>query len=152
MKVLLAVDGSACSEAAIDAVIEQHRAEGTAVRVLSVLEWPRNLPDSMMFAEGAAAADQVLSVHEEERRRTAAVADAAVRRLARAGFSAAAEVREGDARHEIVDAAAAWGADAVVVGSHGRRRLERLLVGSVSEGVVRHAPCSVEVIRPRHAG
>ncbi len=35
----------------------------------------------------------------------------------------------------------------IVVGSHGRRGLDRLLMGSVAEAVVRHAPCSVEIVR-----
>jgi nucleotide-binding universal stress UspA family protein len=39
--------------------------------------------------------------------------------------------------------------DVIVVGSHGRGALERLLLGSVSDQVVRHAPCPVLVIRPR---
>jgi nucleotide-binding universal stress UspA family protein len=147
MKVLLAVDGSTCSDAAVEAVIEQYKTSNTEVRVVSVLEWPKGLSTSLAFSEGPAAADHVLAVHDEERRRTRTVVERAAFRLAQAGFQAAIEVREGDARHEIVEAATAWGADAIVVGSHGRRRLERLVLGSVSEGVVRHAPCSVEVIR-----
>jgi nucleotide-binding universal stress UspA family protein len=147
MKVLLAVDGSPCSEAAVEAVIEQYKSSSTEVRVLSVLEWPKGLSPALAFSEGSAAADHVLAVHEEERHRTRGIVERAACRLAQVGFQATTEVREGDARHEIVEAATAWGADAIVVGSHGRRRLERLVLGSVSEGVVRHAPCSVEVIR-----
>jgi nucleotide-binding universal stress UspA family protein len=143
MKVLLAVDGSTCSDAAVEAVIEQYKSSSTEVRVLSVLEWPKGLSTALTFSEGPAAADHVLGVHEEERYRTRNIVECAAFRLAQAGFQATTEVREGDARHEIVEA----GADAIVVGSHGRRRLERLVLGSVSEGVVRHAPCSVEVIR-----
>ncbi len=41
------------------------------------------------------------------------------------------------------------GADVIVVGSHGRGAIERLLLGSVSEQVVRHAPCPVLVVRPK---
>jgi nucleotide-binding universal stress UspA family protein len=52
--------------------------------------------------------------------------------------------------------AAEWPADTIVLGSHGRKGLERLLLGSVSYNLVRHAPCSVEVVRerpgPRAAG
>jgi nucleotide-binding universal stress UspA family protein len=39
------------------------------------------------------------------------------------------------------------GVDAIVVGSHGKGRLKRLVLGSVSEHVVRHAPCPVLVVR-----
>jgi nucleotide-binding universal stress UspA family protein len=74
-------------------------------------------------------------------------------RLRVAGFNAASEVRStGDARLAILDAAAAWPADLIVLGSHGRSGLDRFLLGSVSEGVVRHATCSVQVVRrPRAA-
>jgi nucleotide-binding universal stress UspA family protein len=43
-------------------------------------------------------------------------------------------------------------ADVIVVGSHGRGAIERILLGSVSEQVVRHAPCPVLVVRPAPAG
>jgi nucleotide-binding universal stress UspA family protein len=47
----------------------------------------------------------------------------------------------------IIDFAANWGADLVVMGSRGYKGLTRLLLGSVAESVVRHAHCSVLVIR-----
>lgn len=56
-------------------------------------------------------------------------------------------LREGDARDGIIDLARITGCDLVVVGSHGRRGLRRLLLGSVAESTVRHAPCSVLVAR-----
>jgi nucleotide-binding universal stress UspA family protein len=56
-------------------------------------------------------------------------------------------VRYGDARSCIVDEAKEWGADLIVVGSHGYTGLKRLLLGSVAQSVVTHAPCSVEVVR-----
>jgi len=53
----------------------------------------------------------------------------------------------GDPRAVILDAARAWPADLIVLGSHGRRGLDRFLMGSVAESVAIHAHCSVEVIR-----
>ncbi len=64
-----------------------------------------------------------------------------------AGLPLVTEVLRGDPKEEITNAAARWLADLAVVGSHGRRGLKRLLLGSVSEAVARHAPCSVEVTR-----
>jgi nucleotide-binding universal stress UspA family protein len=52
---------------------------------------------------------------------------------------------------KIIDHAAEWHADLIVAGSHGWEGLNRFLLGSVSESVVRHAPCSVEVVRTRSA-
>jgi nucleotide-binding universal stress UspA family protein len=57
-------------------------------------------------------------------------------------------VRTGDPAHEIVAAAREWGADLVVMGTHGRRGLGRMFLGSVAETVIRTAPCAVLVIPP----
>ena len=53
----------------------------------------------------------------------------------------------GDIRDTIIDAAAEWRADLIVVGSHGQRGIQRFLLGSVAEFVARHAKCSVEIVR-----
>ena len=50
---------------------------------------------------------------------------------------------------EIVSAAKDWPADLIVIGSHGRGGLTRALLGSVAEGVMRHAPCPVLVVRAK---
>ena len=55
-------------------------------------------------------------------------------------------IEEGDAADAICREAKKVGADAIVVGSHGRTGLKRLFLGSVSERVVRHAPCPVLVV------
>lgn len=56
----------------------------------------------------------------------------------------------GSAATEIVDAARELSCDLVVVGTHGRTGFARVLLGSVAEKVVRHASCSVLVVRPDH--
>jgi nucleotide-binding universal stress UspA family protein len=56
-------------------------------------------------------------------------------------------VEEGDPKSTILDTARDWGADLIVLGSHGRKGLEHFLMGSVSEAVARHAGCSVEIVR-----
>ncbi len=53
----------------------------------------------------------------------------------------------GTPQHLILDEAERWGANLIVAGSHGRRGLGRLVIGSVSEAVALHADCSVEVVR-----
>lgn len=57
----------------------------------------------------------------------------------------------GPPRSVILDEAESWGADLIVVGSHGYGRWERFLLGSVSQSIVSHAKCSVEVVRCPHA-
>jgi nucleotide-binding universal stress UspA family protein len=61
--------------------------------------------------------------------------------------SASYEMREGDARHVILECAAEWRPAVIVIGSHGRTGVDRFLLGSVSENVVLDAACSVAIVR-----
>jgi nucleotide-binding universal stress UspA family protein len=151
MKILVAVDDSPCSRLAVEAVVSDFRPEHSEVKILHVDEWPRQMPSELAFAQGREAASTILAAHEADRRRADALLDDAKRRLEAAHFAVASEIRDGDARREILDSAAEWHPDLIVVGSHGRHGLERLLLGSVSESVVRHAGCSVSVVRPRQS-
>ncbi len=67
--------------------------------------------------------------------------------LRSAGFKVDTAVEVGDIREGIIDYAAEWAADLIVIGSHGRRGIQRFLLGSVAEFVARHAKCSVEIVR-----
>lgn len=69
--------------------------------------------------------------------------------LAKVGLNVSSEVMkpEDTPAHSILSAAEAWNAELIVMGSHGRRGFDRLVLGSVSETVALHAKCSVEVIR-----
>jgi nucleotide-binding universal stress UspA family protein len=60
-------------------------------------------------------------------------------------------LREGAPWKEIVESAREWPADLIVVGTHGRSGLTRLVWGSTAEGVVRHGPCPVVVVPPTAA-
>jgi nucleotide-binding universal stress UspA family protein len=59
-------------------------------------------------------------------------------------------VRDGSPKNEIIEEAEQWGADLIVVGCHGYGNLKRFLLGSVSQAVAVHAPCSVEIVRRHH--
>jgi nucleotide-binding universal stress UspA family protein len=100
----------------------------------------------MGFAEGSAAAKHVLGLHHLRRSNAAALLESTADQLRRAGFTTAASRCEGDPRQTIVDSAREWHADLIVMGSHGKKGFERML-GSVSDSVARHAPCSVEIVR-----
>jgi nucleotide-binding universal stress UspA family protein len=71
-------------------------------------------------------------------------------RRARAKFGTLL-VRAGDARDAILATARDVGADLIVMGTHGRRGFSRLMLGSVTEGVVRRAECPVLAVRPLKA-
>ena len=144
MKVLLAVDDSKYSEAATEAVIRQTRPEQTEVRVLHVVEPLLLIPYYYM--------GQVASVETAQQKRMEEGRELVARagqRLTQAGCKVQTDVKEGDPRAMILDYAAAWNPDLIVVGSHGRKGLDRFLIGSVAESVARHAPCSVMIVRIR---
>jgi nucleotide-binding universal stress UspA family protein len=149
MRILLAVDLSSYSQAALEAVLSQFMPATTEVRVFHAVNWEQHLPMSYRFAEGPDAAKGVLSLRDRMLHDADTYANGMAARLRAAGFTVDTEVRpEGDPRSAIVEAAETWRADLIVMGSHGRSGLDRFLLGSVSERVARHAPCSVEIIRP----
>ena len=67
--------------------------------------------------------------------------------LVSAGLTATVAALSGNPKEVILEEAKKWNADLIVVGSHGRRGIKRLLLGSVSEAVAMKAPCSVVVVR-----
>jgi nucleotide-binding universal stress UspA family protein len=142
MRILLPVDGSPPSQEAIDEVLRRPWPTPSSVRVLSVVR--PYVPPATEFVPGAFAPEELLQQHQKEAEQIAAQAGG---RLAQTGLSVDTAVRQGDPRTVIVDEATEWKADLIVVGSHGHTGLKRLLLGSVAQAVVAHAPCSVEVAR-----
>ncbi len=146
MKILLAVDGSPHSQAAVDEVKQRPWPSKSTVRVLSVIQ-PYTPPATEFVLAGATLEDMRRQQTSEAEQLTAGVADA----VKGTNVSTQTAVREGDPRSAIVDEADEWGADLIVVGSHGRTGLKRWLLGSVAQAIVGHAPCSVEVVRLRES-
>ncbi len=144
MKILLAVDGSEFSEAATQALISQMRREGAEILVLRIVE-PLIFAISPQMAPEYAP-EQVEIINEERRRAKESVNQTS-QALRAAGFSVNSRIVEVEARNGILDIAAEWHADLIILGSHGRKGLQRFLLGSVAEYVARHADCSVEIVR-----
>src|SRR5678815_2309970 len=141
MKALIAIDDSPHSEAAIDYVLDATWPQGCRFVVLSAVEpiftgpWESD------------ASDAIGRLMQEQEKYHREIAQGAVRRLAGEGLIAEATVVVGDARAALLDAARAMPAKLIVVGSHGRTGVKKLLLGSVASHVVTHAPCSVLVVR-----
>lgn len=147
MRILVAVDGSTESQLAVDTAAAQRWPAGTAVRAVSVWQMPYVLAASEGL--GGIAFQQVGEQLEAAAKRATGAAVEALKRVAQL---ADAKVRQGDPKREIVAEAEEWGADLILLGSQGRTGIDRFLLGSVAEYVVRHAPCSVEVTRiPRRS-
>jgi nucleotide-binding universal stress UspA family protein len=143
MKVLLAIDESKFSEAATQVLIAHTKPKETEVRVLHVFE-PSTIGGEVYVRDWQ-------EVTQELRKRGEALLTKAAEALRAAGFQVTTAMEEGDPKSVITDLAVKWSADLIVMGSHGRKGLDRFLLGSVSEAVARHAPCSVEIVRiPRH--
>ena len=128
-RILLATDLSPASRGATDQALQLARDLRATLLVVSVID-----PTSPL-AVGAVV------VRMDQRR---AAREAAAQAIVVAGRQAGVSVRflvwEGEPGPAIVEAAAAERADLVIVGSRGRNRVERLVLGSVSDHVVRHAP------------
>ena len=148
MRVLLATDGSGCSDAATSAVAARPWPAGTEVRVVSVVEIPVSIaPESWILPPGYyEEIETAISKRAQE-----AVEDAARRLEAAHGdrVLVTKSVVTGAPKSAIVELANEWDADLIVVGSHGYSGFERFLLGSVSLAVAQHAKCSVEIARQR---
>jgi nucleotide-binding universal stress UspA family protein len=153
MRILLAIDGSSASDVALEAVKNRPWPPGTKVRVLSVAEPvypPPPSPAGLMFGEPAPQTGTgVIDVNQRLFEDARALAERAAAALRNALPDAEGFVEQGDPRDVIVSQAGEWHADLIVLGSHGRKGIKRWVLGSVAEVVVRHAPCSVEVVRRR---
>jgi nucleotide-binding universal stress UspA family protein len=149
MKILLCVDDSKFSQAALRMLVEQNNPRKTTVRVLHVVE-PLETP---YYPELSTPYPTNLGEIQKGRMKVGReLVEDAVKKLRAAGFKAEGVARAGHVRTLAVDVAKKGRADLIVVGSHGRKGLKRILLGSVSDHIVRHAPCSVEIVRTRTKG
>ncbi len=152
MKILLATDGGECSFAAAGAAAERPWPAGSIFRVISVEDL---IVAETPVAEYSPATIYPASLLEElladARSRAIEAVDAARQILVAAGLKVLDQqpIPARDPRVGLLDAAQVWPADLIMVGSHRRRGLDRLLMGSVAESVAVHAKCSVEVIRKK---
>lgn len=144
MKILLAIDGSAPSQDALEEVAQRSWPSPTAVLILSVIQ-----PYTPPATEIVIASAPIEQIRQRQMQGAEQLTHQAADRIAGQGLSVETAVREGDARTAIVDAADEWQADLIMLGSHGRTGLTRLIMGSVAQAVVAHAHCSVEVVRRR---
>jgi nucleotide-binding universal stress UspA family protein len=143
MRILAAVDDSVFSEAAVRMVVRMVRPEGVQVCVL-------HASDSLVIVPEFTTPQGLDSLRAAEQQRLEEgkeLVELTGQSLRAAGFQVETILKEADPRTGIIDHAAEWKADMIVVGSHGRKGLARLLIGSVAEFVARHAHCSVLVVR-----
>jgi nucleotide-binding universal stress UspA family protein len=144
-RILVAVDGSRTSEAALGEALDL-AGGGGQLRVVHVVDSPYNYPDAL-YGQVTGDLEPVRRAWREAGEEILARAAA---RASQARVEAESTLLESDGRRvsaTVVKEAQRWGADLIVVGTHGRRGLDRLLLGSVAEGVARTAPVSVLLVR-----
>lgn len=146
MRILLAIDDSPSSKSAVDEVCRRPWPFGTEVRIVSV---PSRI-EMMVLRENAGqlvSSDEVFKVPGWDSVKF--VKDAATELNRRAPDLRVTPVLLGGRRPQevILDEAKRWGADLIVVGSHGYGLFRRFLFGSVSSAVALNATCSVEIVR-----
>jgi nucleotide-binding universal stress UspA family protein len=150
MKILLAVDGSEASLAAVEEAARTPWPKGSVVRIVSAAELP--FPTQQWAAPMPSGSyEEWARIFEELSVENTAQAMARFGEIAGSETEVTAKTLKGDPKIAILDEAEHWGADLIVVGTHGYNALERLWLGSVSSAVASHAKCSVEIARRRNA-
>lgn len=133
--ILLATDGSKHSVFATEKAIDFAKSYGGRLTAVSVVDVPDEL-----FAEAPTLVDELVS-------KAKGYVDIVKKKAESSGISTRTFVQEGESYRAIIKLATEGNADMIVMGSHGRTGLKRLLMGSVTEKVIGHAPCPVLVVK-----
>lgn len=148
MKIIMATDGSEFSRAAIEKCCRTIPLEKAQVKVIAIAE--AIMP--MASEPFAVSAQYIQQTRDAMLKQAEEFAADAVRTISENSLIPETEVttlvRIGDPARAIVEEAEMWEADLIVVGSHGYGFWGRVVMGSVSQAVINHAPCSVLVVRP----
>ena len=150
-RILVATDGSATSELAIEQAARLAKDQGAQLRIVHVIEQSR-----LAFAAAGPVAVDLEGIVEALRQSGKAALERGRAIAQKAGVQADAAIVGDDAVDDRVamvlsDEARRWKADLIVLGTHGRRGINHLLMGSVAEAVARVAPAHVLLVRARPA-
>ncbi len=149
MRVLFATDGSKFSEDAVRKACEMLKGtDELVIRAISAAEY-----SSPIVSEQIVVSNDLFSRIAADARQASVEALDRVKEIIKktlgedqAKLVETAVITESP-KSAIVGEAASWNADLIVVGSHGYGFWDRMLLGSVSDAVVHHAPCSVLIVR-----
>jgi nucleotide-binding universal stress UspA family protein len=147
-RILVATDGSKTAALALGEACRLARGTDARLRVVHVVDSPYAYADAW-YRAGEVDVD---AVDRAWRRAGQAILEQAEAQAREAGVPAETVLLQRDGRRAsraIVDEAARWPADVIVIGSHGRQAVEDLLIGSVAEGVARTATVPVLLVRAR---
>lgn len=142
-RIVVGVDGSKDARGAVEFLLKLSLPKNVRITVISVVP-PLPIETSPESEALGGVLEQVLGPLEKEARK---VAGRATERMRGAGIDANTTVAYGHIGHQIVELAQSARADLVVVGSRGLNGTAPYLIGSVSDAVVKYAPCSVLIFR-----
>ncbi len=143
IKIIFAIDDSEYSARVLETVAKRMWPDGSVFKLLTVLE-PTDLSKNQSL--------ESMENEIRQRRKTEAqrLLDEACKRLSTANYDTIQiEIREGNPKQEIVNAAKEWSADKILVGAHGHDVCPTFSLGNTSRTVAQHAPCTVEIIRAK---
>ena len=140
---LVPIDGSDPSNAAWTLAVKLAVSEGASLIFLNVVESDKVIASIM---PGQGIADPTPAINALRSAGTEMLKDA-VGSAKSAGANVSSELLEGDCIETIINCAKSRSADLIVIGSHGRSGLKRLMLGSVAEGVLRHSDVPVLVTK-----
>jgi nucleotide-binding universal stress UspA family protein len=145
IRILIGVDNSSDSKAALEAVSNRNWPSGTEVGLLAVVDTVMPItpdPSEPAVMKWIEVGDE--NTWDDVR----AIFEPSAQRLRNTGLHAEILIKRGNPADQILAEANTWGADCIFVGAKGTRGIDRLLLGSVSSAVSARALCSVEVVRP----
>lgn len=147
MKILLAVDGTKYGDAAAEMLGRINLSDGDEVKIISVVDMATPLAIDIY---GGYLPDTT-EIEKTARENASTVVESTSETI-RSSFTDknvkfTSDILFGSPDSRIVETAEEMHADLIIIGSHGYKRWERLLLGSVSDSVVHHAHCSVMVVR-----
>jgi nucleotide-binding universal stress UspA family protein len=137
--ILVATDGSEYGNAAVNEALNYAKTYGASLKVVHVI-------NIMADFQGEIPA-RTPSLIDEVTAQVKSDLDAIKERAEKEGVKTGTYIKEGDPYKLIVDLAKELNSDLIVLGSHGRTGIQRLLMGSVAERVIGHADCAVLVVK-----
>lgn len=140
MKVLISLDSSTSSQRAVEFVLSRPWAKDDEFLVVTVIDADRG---DISLASAMTNPNQTFRAQAEK---VIEMARTALQEYL-PGNKVESRALNGPIKQAIIDCAKNWSADLIIVGSQGRQGLNRLMLGSVAEEVLRDAPCSVQIVR-----
>lgn len=147
MNILLATDGTKYCDPAVQMVAKLALAEGDLINIISVIDMAMPLAIDIYSGYLPNTAELEKVAREQAEKSLKDTQKLISEQIANEAITIETEILLGSPEGRIIEYAEENKTDLIILGSHGYNRWERLLLGSVSDSVVHHAPCSVLVVR-----